>query len=299
MNFYANLHTHSTHSDGQLSPRQLVEVAKKEGYKALAITDHDVATAWPELQAACQTQGMECIFGVEFSAPSVLLKRKSGACGHFHITGYHFDPEYPAMKEYLAGMSLRQTHQTKTLFEWGVAEGKLRGITWEEVLEYNAGKTWLCNEQLFRALMHKGLAVRADHPRFFRELFGKRRSQVPPAYDFKQANEIIALIRAAGGIAVLAHPHNQLHLVEPLMDMGIEGMEVWHPDLDPQEQEAAHQLALEKGLYISGGTDHYGVCDNAYENYLNPKDCPYYMEPFSAGTTYEYYIELRDRKLSR
>ena len=299
MQFYANLHTHSSHSDGQLSPEQLAKAAKAEGYSALAITDHDVATAWQELKSVCDAEAMECIFGVEFSAPSTLLQRKNGTCGHFHITGYHFNPEYPPMKAYLEGMSLRQTHQTRVLFEWGVAEGKLTGITWDEVVEYNAGKTWLCNEQLFRALMAKGLAVRADHPRFFRELFGKRRGEVPPAYDFEQAHEIIDLIRSAGGIAILAHPHRQLHLVEPLMEMGIEGIEVWHPDLEPQEQEAAYKLALEKGLYISGGTDHYGPCDNAYENYPDPKDCPYYMEPQSAGTTYEHYIEIRDRKISR
>ena len=53
MNLYANLHTHSTHSDGVFTPEEMVKVAKREGYKAVAITDHDTATAYPYLKAAC------------------------------------------------------------------------------------------------------------------------------------------------------------------------------------------------------------------------------------------------------
>ena len=67
MKIYANLHTHSNHSDGPYSPRKLAEVAKAEGYGALAITDHDTASAYPELKAACEELSLECIFGVEFS----------------------------------------------------------------------------------------------------------------------------------------------------------------------------------------------------------------------------------------
>ena len=89
---YANLHTHSTHSDGQYTPAELAAVAKAEGYRALAITDHDTATAFPELKDACAREGLECIFAVEFSV------REPIPC---HVVGFDFDPEYPPMKEYL------------------------------------------------------------------------------------------------------------------------------------------------------------------------------------------------------
>ena len=62
MRVYANLHLHSIHSDGKYSPAELVRVAKQEGYSALAIADHDTATAYPELQAAADAEGMECLF---------------------------------------------------------------------------------------------------------------------------------------------------------------------------------------------------------------------------------------------
>lgn len=80
MKLYANLHTHSTHSDGKYSPEEMVKVAKAEGYKALAITDHDTATAYPFLKAECEKEGLDCIFGVEFTANSDLI-----SAGYFHI----------------------------------------------------------------------------------------------------------------------------------------------------------------------------------------------------------------------
>ena len=66
MKKYANLHSHSTHSDGVYTPEELARIAKDEGYTALAITDHDVATAYPELKAACDALGMESRLGCEF-----------------------------------------------------------------------------------------------------------------------------------------------------------------------------------------------------------------------------------------
>ena len=113
MDFYANLHTHSTHSDGQFTPAQLARVAKAEGYRALALTDHDTVTGYGELKAECGKLGLECIFGAEFTAPSSLLARPGKSDGQFHLTAYHFDPEFPAMKEYLRGMSLREADQTR------------------------------------------------------------------------------------------------------------------------------------------------------------------------------------------
>ena len=294
MHFYGNLHTHSTHSDGQFTPKELARVAKNEGYRALALTDHDTVTGYGELKAECDKLGLECIFGAEFTAPSSLLARPGKSDGQFHLTAYHFDPEYPAKKEYLAGMSLREADQTRVLFERGIALGKLHDITWDEVLEYNEGITWLCNEHVFRAMMAKGLAKPEDHPQFFRELFGVHRGEVPPCYPFLRAEDMIKLVHDAGGIVFVAHPHNQLHLIDDLITMGIDGMEVWHPDLTAEEQEEAYRIALEKKLYISGGTDHSGICDH-----VTDESSHLYIPKMSAGTTYDHFVEIRDRKISR
>lgn len=299
MDFYANLHIHSTHSDGKFTPAELAHVAANEGYKAAALTDHDTATGYTEFKAECDKLGLECIFGVEFTGYSELLKRPNGKFGSFHLTAYHFDPEYPEMKEYLAGMGLRETDQTRVLVERGLKEGLLHGFTWDEVLEYNKGVAWLCNEHVFRLMKSKGLATDLDYFDFFHKVFGKRRSEVPPAYEFKTANEIIKLVHDAGGIIFVAHPHNQLHLIDKLLGIGIDGMEVWHPDLTEEEKDQAYKIALEKGIYISGGSDHSGLCGGEYSAFKDPKESKYYLNPCSVGTTQEYFEEIKNRKISR
>ena len=149
MKLYANMHTHSTHSDGVYSPEQLVKVAAEEGYHALVLTDHDTITGYEETAAACESLGLETIFSAEFTSPCDVLGTD------FHITAYHFDPGYPAMREYLDQLSASESNQTRTLFRRGVENGFIDGITWEEVLEYNKGISWLCNEHVFRAVKAK------------------------------------------------------------------------------------------------------------------------------------------------
>ena len=78
MKIYANMHTHSNHSDGGYSPEELAAAAKKEGYGAVVLTDHDNITGFAEMQKACQVLGLETVLGVEFSSPSKLLPVKSG-----------------------------------------------------------------------------------------------------------------------------------------------------------------------------------------------------------------------------
>jgi predicted metal-dependent phosphoesterase TrpH len=164
---YANLHTHSTHSDGGFTPTQMVERAILEGYHAIAITDHDTATAYPELKAAADAAGIECIFGVEFSSPCP----EFGENWTFHINGFHFDPEYPEMKQYLYEMSLRESDQTRQLFERGQRLGTIPGgVTWEEVVEFNKPITWLCNEQLWWFLLDRKL-VKPEERELANEFF--------------------------------------------------------------------------------------------------------------------------------
>lgn len=299
MKYYANLHTHSTHSDGRYSPSELARMAKIEGYGAVAVTDHDVVTGYPELRDECEKLGLECILGAEFSSPSKLLAGKTQMAGEFHILGFGFDPEYPEMKEYLAGMSLRESEQTRILFERGVKIGFLKDITWDEVLEFNHGITWLCNEHVWRLLLAKGMFKKSDYRTYFNELFGVHRYEIPPCYDFKQEHEIIKLIRDAGGIALLAHPHEQLCHMDALIEMGIQGLEVSHFIMTEEEQKEALKLAYDKGLYIAGGTDHEGYMSGAYEQYEKPEDCPVYAPFASIGTTKEHFDEIKNRRIDR
>ena len=203
------------------------------------------------------------------------------------------------MKKYLEDMSIRETEQTHVLFDRGVRLGKIKGIEWEEVLEYNKGITWLCNEHLWRAMKAKGLVTQVDHGWFWNELFADHRYEVLPHREFKQEHEIIQLIRDAGGIAIVAHPHEQLCYMDQLIEMGVEGLEVWHEMLTEEEKSQALKIAYEKNLYISGGSDHHGLCSGYYERYANPVEAPCYAPPLAYGTTKEYFDEIKNRKLNR
>lgn len=293
MKLYANLHTHSTHSDGVYTPAELVQIAKKEGYKAIAVTDHDTATAYPELKEACDREGMECIFGVEFS-----VRKPKG----YHIVAFDFDPEYPPMKEYLAAMGARQTDNTKKCFEEAVENGNIAGITWEEVLEYNKNIIWLCNDHVFRAMEAKGLVEWPQYNKWFDDLFRDQRSKYPPLTDFLELPELVQLIKAAGGIAVVAHPHGQLDDMDYLIECGVEGLEVWHSMLTEEERERALAIALEKNLFISGGSDHEGLCGGLYSAFPNEeelKKSAFYIPELSTGTTEAYFREICSRKIKR
>ena len=291
---YANLHTHSTHSDGVYSPTELVRIAKDEGYRALAITDHDTASAYPELKAACDEAGLKCIFGVEFSVMRPF---------DFHIVGFDFDPEYPEMKEYLAKMAMRQTDNTRQCFEAAVALGDITGITWEEVLEYNAGIPWMCNNHVFRAMKAKGLIEENEYMAWFDKNFRHQRGKFPPSYDFLPLDKMVDLIKRAGGFAVCAHPNkNQLDRIDVLLDAGVEGLEVLHPSLSEETQARSLAICLERGLYVSGGSDHSGLCGGYYDSFESEEELHkshLYIEPLTVGVTEEHFRELQNRKIDR
>lgn len=295
LKMYANLHTHSTHSDGVYDPARLVEIAKNEGYKAFAVTDHDTATACDHVRRECEKQGLEWVFGVEFSSPCAELGTT------FHIVGFHFDPDYEPMKKYLEERSYCETYQTRVLFERGVSEGLISGITWDEVLEFSGDITWLCNEHVFRAMKAKGLKNDKDYPEFFNKVYGKRRKEVKLPYDFMQADKIIRLINDAGGMAVVAHPSGKLQHFETLIKMGIVGLEVWHADLrrySKTEELEALKVARKYDLFVSGGSDHSGLCGGEYERYEDPKSSPFWFPECTLGTTEEFFREIKNGKRS-
>ena len=293
MKLYASLHAHSTHSDGVYTPAELAKVGYDEGYRALVLTDHDTVTGTEEMMAACKALGIECMLGIEFSTKSKELGSS------FHITAFHFDPEYPAMKEYLRLLSKKETDQTEALFHRGVEIGFIKGITWEEVLDYNRGITWLCNEHVFRAMKAKGLIDDLQYEAFFATCFGKFRKLVKTDIQFMDTRDLIALVHEAGGIACVAHPtdpYGSLDCIETLVGYGIDGIEVWHSMLKGAERRRALELAKRYDLFISGGADHEGLLGGQYSRFEDPQATHFYFPPLTLGTTKYFYEELRDNQ---
>ena len=129
-----------------------------------------------------------------------------------------------------------------------------------------------------------------------------QRGKYPPIYDFLPLEEIVKLIKEAGGFAVVAHPANQLDDIDYLMSVGIEGLEVWHPCLSEEEKKQAYQIGLEKNLFISGGSDHSGLCGGFYSSCKTEEELlnfHLYIPEHSVGTSKEYFEEIKNHKLNR
>ena len=293
MKVYANLHAHSTHSDGVYSPSQLAKIAYDEGYKACVLTDHDTVSGTKDMISACNEMGLECMLGIEFTTHMPIFDCE------LHITAFHFDPTYPAMKDYLTALSKRETDQTKTLFYRGVDIGYIKGITWDEVLAYNQGITWLCNEHVFRAMKAKGLITDIQYSEFFTICYGAHRSEVKSEVEFLDSDKLIELVHAAGGIACVAHPTllcENLDAAKALVGYGIDGIEVWHSLLTGADRRKALEIAKNHDLYVSGGADHSGLLGGQYLRYEKPEETRFYFPPLTLGTTRFFYEELRDKK---
>ena len=247
-----DLHTHSSASDGSLSPHQLVDVANKIGLQAISITDHDTVEGSVEALDASAPTPLEVLPGVEISAdlPS----------GGMHILGYLISFRDPQLIKLLGqlqeGRRKRNREIVARLIDLGV------GVTYEEVLETAKGGQ-VGRPHFAELLVHKGVVHSFD------EAFGKYLGKGRPAYRERfrpRPAEAIQAIRTAGGVAVLAHPYTVERadpygfegVVKELHALGLQGLEVYYPDHDPQRTAAYERLAHRYGLVATGGTDFHG-----------------------------------------
>ncbi len=306
LQMYANLHNHTTHSDGVFTPEELVKVAKEEGYFAVAAADHDTITAYPEMKAACEREGLETLLACEFYA---MCDRYKHIFPDYHLVGFDFDPEHTEMKEYLRKRSADMTSKTEYLFDAAQREGLLtKEIKWQDVLDRNPGVTWFCNDHVYIAMHEMGLVSPTEWPHYFKTCFGAARQKAINAdankrvkHPIMQIEDLIDLIHDAGGIAVIAHPGEQCGQLETVPDLvrcGIDGIEVWHSDnVRAQAIQKTLEYAREYGLYISGGEDHSGLCGGQYKFFDKPEESIYYAEELSLGTRKEFFEEIKNKRM--
>ena len=251
MECMADLHTHSTASDGQYTPSELVKLAKECGIEVMALTDHDTIDGVDEAQRAGDALGIQVIRGVELSA-----KEYRG----FHILGYGFrdgDTELSRLCEKLrAGRDERKYKIIDFLREKGV------NIELSEVEELAGGEV-IARPHFARVLVKHGY-VSANREAFDRYLdteeFRKKVTR------FKaDARTCVEAIKSAGGKVSLAHPYqmglsdDELEaLVARLKDQGLDAIECYYPKYT-QEQQAFYLHLTEKyQLRQTGGSDFHG-----------------------------------------
>lgn len=246
-----DLHTHSNHSDGSLAPRHLVQLAKESGLHAIALTDHDTVAGVEEAVLAGKELGVEVVPGVEISAQY--------PPGTMHILGYYINASHPelleALKRLQQARAARNPKIVRQLQDLGLE------ITTDEILDLSGGQVG--RPHIAKALVQRGYVSSID------EAFDRYLQKGAVAYVEKfrfPPEEAIALIRGAGGLAVLAHPFTlgmeklgQLsELVSELREMGLEGIEVFYPNHTEKMASIYANVAQRLGLVVTGGSDFHG-----------------------------------------
>lgn len=240
-----DLHTHTFFSDGTLSPEALVALAAERQLAAIAITDHDSIEALARARAAAAGL-LELVPGIELSS---LL---DGA--DLHILGYFVDPENPRLMSRLARFREERRERALSIVERLAALGL--GVDREEVLAL-AGPGVVGRPHVAQAMVRAGHVESVDEA-FRRYLRADGQAFVPrPAF---ASEEAIALVHAAGGVSVLAHPGSQMAdaVIERLAAAGLRGVEVWHPQHHPGAVRRFRALAARLSLLETGGSDFHG-----------------------------------------
>lgn len=242
-----DLHTHSTFSDGSMTPDELVCHAKQHGLSAVALTDHDSVSGIDEALKAGEKYGIEVVPGIEFSVQS---KTET------HILGYYIDYKSPLLRRALDSvMDSRNARMRRT-------EQKLRelgfDVTLDEALAL-APDGMVGRAHFARVMMNKGMVESVN------EAFLKYLGSGKPAYDNTQslsAYDAVKLINDLGGVSFVAHPHlirlgdaELTELLKDLKEYGLDGIEGYYNEYTPEMQDYFQAKAKELVLAISGGTD--------------------------------------------
>lgn len=247
----ADLHTHSTASDGQYMPAELVRLAVEQGLDALALTDHDTTDGLEEAVQAGEALGLQVIRGIELSAREYPT---------FHILGYNIDPESSALaalcREMKAGRDERSPRIIRFLKEQGI------DISLSEV-EDLAGGIIVGRPHFAQVLVRHGY-VSSNREAFDRYLDTEEfhRWVERPKPPVKTCVEVI---KATGGKTSLAHPYqigadNQTleTIVRELTEYGLDAIECYYPKFSPEQQAFYLHLAEKYRLHITGGSDFHG-----------------------------------------
>ncbi|MDD8017793.1 MAG: PHP domain-containing protein [Bacteroidota bacterium] len=246
MSLKADLHMHTTFSDGMLSPYELVKKCKQSGLSIIAITDHDSVGAFPDAVEYGKEFGVEVIAGVELSA---MVEEKD-----VHILGYFLDYTNKHLLEYLEFFRIERVKRAQRIV------AKLNSINVplkiESVME-RAGHGSVGRPHIASAMVDHG------YIHSYQEAFEKFIGSGGPAYEKKfnlSPVEAIKLISSSGGLSFLAHPgrYTSDEVLNILIKSGLDGIEVTHPSHSSVHTNHYRGVVSEYFLLESGGSDFHG-----------------------------------------
>lgn len=243
----ADLHLHSTASDGLLAPVEIVAKACAIGLDVIALTDHDSTDGLTEALAAGARYTIRVLTGIEISAEL--------ADDEIHILGYMLDYHNKDLQHLLAKMQESRMERAREMIRRLRALGF--DLNMQEVISA-AGKTSsLGRPHVARVMVEKGYAASLT------EVFSRWLGFGQPAYVSRyklHPSQAIEIIQHAGGLAFLAHP-GLLKIegcISQLAKDGLDGIEVYHPEHSSGQARSFRNTAAVLGLYISGGSDSHG-----------------------------------------
>ena len=241
----ADLHTHTTCSDGFHTPKELIDLARKKNIEVLSITDHDSVNAVKEAVQYSTDCGIEIVPGVEISTDIRDTE--------VHILGYFIDPENKELEHYLIFFREERYKRAIRIVEKLNVLGLQ--INMEDVLEY-AKNSAIGRPHIAQALLAN------NQVNSYYEAFNKYLGNHAPAYEKKvhlSPQSAFKIISDAGGLSFIAHPGNMPDiLIKELIEAGVDGIEVVHPS------HSVHQVSFYRGivneyfLLESGGSDFHG-----------------------------------------
>jgi predicted metal-dependent phosphoesterase TrpH len=241
----ADLHLHTTHSDGDYTPAEVVDLARRSGLAAIAITDHDTMGGVDDARAAAAGR-VEVIAGVEVTA------EHEGR--EVHLLAYFIDTDDPALGSALAGL---RDHRRER-FHGMVERLRGRGVSVDEEAAACAAAVPSPGRRKLAALLYATGRVGSVREAFDRWLADGRPADVPKARLLLA--DAISLARGAGGVTSLAHPPGTLSLSQltALRDLGLQAIEADYPTHRPARTKELRQWAAALGLAVTGGSDCHG-----------------------------------------
>lgn len=247
-----DLHTHSSVSDGTQTPAQLIRAAIAAGLGTVGLTDHDSTAGWQEAFNAASGTGLTVIPGMELSTRH--------GWKSVHLLAYLFDPTNAAMIAETARIRQARLHRAESIVQKLAAD---YDIEWADVVAQTTAGATVGRPHIADALVAKGhVATRSDA---FASILHPRNGYFEPHYA-PEPLAAVKLVRAAGGVPVLAHPGTRgrddvipADKLEALVDAGLFGLEIHHRENTESGRARLFELAERYGLEVTGSSDYHGA----------------------------------------
>lgn len=247
-----DLHTHSTVSDGTESPSDLIQAARDADIDVIALTDHDSTAGWAAAASAARAYGVALVPGMEVSC-----RTDTGIS--VHVLSYLHDPLHPGlMAEILRSRDARLTRAERMVERLGADYP----ITWSDVQEHIADGATVGRPHIADSLVALGIVSNRS------EAFSHILTATSPYWVGHYAPhpaQAVELIRAAGGVAVFAHPVASARgrivgddVMGQMIDAGLQGLEIEHRDNPEPGRRDLRLIAARHGLLATGSSDYHG-----------------------------------------